>query len=125
MVYPAQNQWLYEDVAAAGALISEFPPGTGVEGWHFPVRNRIISGLSLGVVAVEASEERSGTLVTARRALDQSRDVFAVPGTGGRPHERGHQLLTSRGEAKLVRSARDILAEYEASFPINCTGASR
>ena len=123
VVYPAQNQWLYEDVAAAGALISEFPPGTGVEGWHFPVRNRIISGLSLGVVAVEASEERSGTLVTARRALDQSRDVFAVPGPADAPMSAGTNSLISRGEAKLVRSARDILAEYEASFPHKLHGS--
>lgn len=123
VVYPAQNQWLYEDVAAAGALISEFPPGTGVEGWHFPVRNRIISGLSLGVVAVEASEERSGTLVTARRALDQSRDVFAVPGPADAPMSAGTNSLISRGEAKLVRSARDILAEYEARFPHKLHGS--
>ena len=123
VVYPAQNQWLYEDVAAAGALISEFPPGTGVEGWHFPVRNRIISGLSLGVVAVEASEERSGTLVTARRALDQSRDVFAVPGPADAPMSAGTNSLISKGEAKLVRSARDILAEYEARFPHKLHGS--
>ena len=79
VVYPAENRWLYEDVAAAGALISEYPPGTENKGEHFPIRNRIISGLSLGVAAVEA-EEHSGTLITMRLALDQGRDAFAVPG---------------------------------------------
>ncbi len=116
VVYPPEHQWLYADVAAAGALISEYPPGTEPKGGHFPVRNRIISGLSLGVAVVEAAE-RSGALITARRALDQSRDVFAVPGPADAPLSAGTNGLIARGEAKLVRCARDILVEYEGCFP--------
>ena len=116
VVYPAENRWLYEDVAAAGALISEYPPGTENKGEHFPIRNRIISGLSLGVAAVEA-EERSGTLITMRLALDQGRDAFAVPGNADAPMSRGTNLLIQRGEAKLVLSGWDILCEYEHLLP--------
>lgn len=116
VVFPAENRWLYEDVAAAGALVSEYPPGTRPEGWHFPVRNRIISGLSLGVVAVEAAE-RSGTLITARLALDQNRDVFAFPGPADAPMSLGTNRLIQRGEAKLILSARDVLCEYEGAYP--------
>ena len=79
IIYPARNRGLYEDIAVRGAILSEYPPGTEHEGAHFPVRNRIISGLSLGVVVMEAPE-RSGALITASRALDQGRDVFAMPG---------------------------------------------
>ncbi|MDE7260578.1 MAG: DNA-processing protein DprA, partial [Oscillospiraceae bacterium] len=74
--YPKENRRLYEDIAAKGVILSEYPPGTEHIGSHFPVRNRIISGLSVGVVVTEAPE-RSGTLITAGRALDQGRDVFA------------------------------------------------
>lgn len=116
VVYPAENRWLYEDVAAAGALISEYPPGTENKGEHFPIRNRIISGLSLGVAAVEA-EERSGTLITMRLALDQGRDAFAVPGNADAPMSRGTNLLIQRGEAKLILSGWDILCEYEYLLP--------
>lgn len=116
VVYPAENRWLYEDVAAAGALISEYPPGTENKGEHFPIRNRIISGLSLGVAAVEA-EEHSGTLITMRLALDQGRDAFAVPGNADAPMSRGTNLLIQRGEAKLVLSGWDILCEYEQLLP--------
>ena len=116
VVYPPENKWLYEDVAAAGALVSEFPPGSPPEGWHFPVRNRIISGLSLGVTAVEAGL-RSGTLITARLALEQNRDVFAVPGPANAPMSQGTNRLIQRGEAKLILSARDILSEYEGLYP--------
>ena len=73
VVYPRRNQGLYEDVAAAGAILSENPPGTPPEGWRFPIRNRILSGLSAGVAAVEAAEH-SGTLITARLALEQNRE---------------------------------------------------
>lgn len=79
VIYPPENQYLYEDVAAAGALVSEYPPGTPPDGRHFPVRNRILSGLSLAALVVEAPE-RSGALITAGTALEQGRDVFAVPG---------------------------------------------
>ena len=114
--YPRENRWLYEDVAAHGALVSEYPPGTEAEGWHFPVRNRILSGLSAGVAAVEAAEH-SGTLITARLALDQNREVFAVPGPADAPMSAGTNGLIARGEAKLIRSAQDILVEYVTRFP--------
>ena len=117
VVYPACNRWLYQDVLAAGAVISENPPGTRHDSWRFPIRNRIISGLSLGVVVAEAAETRSGSLITARKALDQGRDVFAVPGPADAPMSGGTNLLISRGEAKLVRSAWDVLEEYAGRFP--------
>ena len=116
VVYPPSNRELYEDVAAAGCVLSESPPGTPAEGWRFPVRNRILSGLSVGVAVVEAAEH-SGALITARRALDQSRDVFAVPGPVDAPMSAGTNGLIARGEAKLIRSAQDILVEYETRFP--------
>lgn len=116
VVYPAQNRDLYADVAAAGALISEYPPGTGVNSHNFPIRNRIISGLSLGVVAVEAGVQ-SGTLITTRLALDQNREVFAVPGPADAPMSRGTNYLIKRGEAKLVESAEDVLEEFSRLFP--------
>lgn len=108
-VYPAENGPLTEQIAANGLLVTEFPPGTLPQDWHFPKRNRIISGLSRGVVVVEAME-KSGSLITARLAADQGRDVMAVPGTfvGGR--NRGANALLRDG-AKLVESAVDILQE--------------
>ena len=115
--FPSENKYLYHDVAAAGALVSEFPPGSEPLGWHFPMRNRILSGLSLGVVAVEAAAERSGTLVTARLALEQNRDVFAFPGPADAPMSGGTNRLIQRGEAKLILSARDVLCEYESLYP--------
>ncbi len=116
VVYPRENQWLYEDVAAAGALISEYPPGTETHGSHFPYRNRIISGLTLGVLVVEAGS-RSGAVITAHHALDQGRDVFSIPGPLDAPQSAGANDMIGRGEARLVRSAQDILLEYESSFP--------
>ena len=116
VVYPRENRWLYEDVAAAGALISENPPGTSHDGWRFRSRNRIISGLSVGVAAVECAEH-SGTLITMNHALEQNRDTFAVPGPADAPMSRGTNLLIQRGHAKLVMDAWDILCEYETRFP--------
>ena len=108
-VYPAENAELSDRIAASGLLVTEFPPGASPEDWHFPRRNRIISGLSRAVVIVEA-REKSGSLITARLAADQGRDVMAVPGTivGGR--NRGANALLRDG-AKLVESAVDILQE--------------
>lgn len=94
--YPRENRWLYEDVAAAGALISEYPPGTEHRGEHFPVRNRILSGLCLGVVAVEC-RPHSGTMITVDRALEQNRDLFAVPGNIDAPMSQGPNLLIQQG----------------------------
>jgi DNA processing protein len=109
VVYPAENDQLAEQIAASGLLVTEFRPGAFPEDWHFPRRNRIISGLSKAVVVVEA-KERSGSLITARLAADQGRDVMAVPGgiVGGR--NRGANALLRDG-AKLVESAVDILQE--------------
>ena len=116
VVYPPQNRELHQDVAAVGALISEYPPGTGVERWRFPVRNRIVSGLSVGVVAVEAAEH-SGTLITARLALEQNREVFAFPGPADAPMSRGTNKLIQRSEAKLILSAGDVLEEFAVFYP--------
>ena len=94
--YPWQNRYLYEDVAAAGALISEYPPGTRHNGEHFPVRNRIISGLALGVVAVECARH-SGTMLTVNHAMEQNRDVFAIPGNIDAPMSEGPNWLLRQG----------------------------
>ena len=115
VVYPRGSEELYEDVAAAGALVSEYPPGTPPDGRHFPVRNRIISGLSLAALVVEAPE-RSGALITAGTALEQGRDVFAVPGPIDAPASVGCNRLIRDG-AGLASDAWDILREYEARFP--------
>ena len=96
VVYPAENRRLYEDIAATGVLLSEYPPGTEPVGSHFPVRNRILSGLSLAVLVVEAPE-RSGALITANTALEQGRDVFAVPGPIDAPNSRGSNRLIRDG----------------------------
>lgn len=122
--YPWENRFLYEDVAAAGLLISEYPPGTENRGSHFPVRNRIISGLSLGVVVVEAREYGSGAIITADRALEQNRDVFAVPGNVDAVHSRGCIRLIQQG-AKPVLSAEDILEEYRDRYPVKLARAPR
>ena len=116
VIYPWNNGDLYDDVAAAGALVSEFPPGTPPEGKNFPIRNRIIAGLSLGVTVVEGTM-RSGSLITARWALEQDRDVFAVPGNIDAPMSRGPNQLIRRNEARLITDAREILEEYEHLFP--------
>lgn len=116
IIYPRSHRWLYEDVAAAGTLVSEYPPGTEHAGHHFPVRNRIISGLSMGVAVVEAPVP-SGALITAGHALEQNREVFAYPGPVGAPASLGTNQLIQRGEAKLVLSWSDILVEFAPLFP--------
>ena len=108
-VYPAKHRDLAHRLAQAGALVSEFPIGTPPRPGHFPRRNRLISGLSLGVLVVEAAPQ-SGSLITARLAGDQGREVFAIPGSIHSPLARGcHQLI--RQGAKLVESAQDIIEE--------------
>lgn len=109
-VYPARHKALAQAILdGGGALVSEFPPGTEALPQHFPSRNRVISGLSLGVLVVEASRE-SGSLITARRAVEQGREVFAIPGSIHNPMSKGcHQLI--REGAKLVESVDDVLLE--------------
>jgi DNA processing protein len=109
VIYPAENRNLFKKIIDHGAVLSEFPMGSPPEGGHFPKRNRIISGLSIGVVVVQASAE-SGSLITAGYALEQGREVFAVPGNVGAEGSRGtHQLI--KDGAKLVESSEDILEE--------------
>ena len=115
--YPYESRYLYEDVASAGILLSESPPGTEPASGHFPVRNRIISGLSLAALVVEAPE-KSGALITAATALEQGRDVFAVPGPIDAPASVGCNCLIRDG-AGLVSDASDILREYEGRFVLN------
>jgi len=109
VVYPPENEALFERIGHAGLLMTEFPPGTLPFPGNFPRRNRIISGLSRSVLVVEAAE-KSGSLITARLAADQGRDVMAMPGlTAGGRNRGAHALL--RDGAKLVESAVDILQE--------------
>ena len=108
-VYPAANRDLAHAIASQGALVSEYPLGAPPERWHFPERNRLISGLSLGTLVVEAAR-RSGSLITARLAAEQGREVFALPGSIHNALARGcHELI--RQGAKLVETSDDILAE--------------
>ena len=116
VVYPREHRFLYEDVAAAGALISEHPPGTEHRGTLFPIRNRIISGLSVGVVAVE-SKRTGGTLYTVSHALEQNREVFAVPGPWNAVSSEGTNRLIQEGVAKLIMSGEDVLCEVRDRFP--------
>ena len=109
VVYPEENRGLHEALARQGAIVAELPLGTEPQARHFPRRNRIISGMALGVVVVEAAA-RSGSLITARFALEQGRDVFAVPGSPLDPRCRGSNDLLRHG-AILTESAEDVLAQ--------------
>ena len=109
VIYPSENRNLFAKIIDHGAVLSEFPMGSPPEGGHFPKRNRIISGLSIGVVVVQASA-KSGSLITANYALEQGRDVFAVPGNVGAEGSRGTHQLIKEG-AKLAESSEDILEE--------------
>ena len=109
VVYPAEHRELHAAIKREGAVVTEFPPGTRPHARHFPLRNRIISGLSQAVVVVEAAE-KSGSLITARAALEQGRDVLAVPGGVASGHYRGCHALIKDG-ARLVETVDDILEE--------------
>lgn len=113
-IYPADNRDLANEITHSGALISEFPLGTAPEGRNFPRRNRVISGIALGVLVVEAPE-RSGALITADIAAEQGREVFAIPGNIFSPASRETNRLIQQG-AKLVMSADDILDELSISY---------
>ncbi|MDQ3814693.1 MAG: DNA-processing protein DprA, partial [Armatimonadota bacterium] len=108
IVYPSDNKKLMQEVTENGAAFSEFAPTVHPEAWHFPARNRIISGLSAGVIIVEAAE-RSGALITADFALEQGRDVFAVPGNIYKVQSKGVHALIKQG-ATLIESADDVIA---------------
>ena len=115
VVYPPENDRLYEDVAASGVLLSEYPPGAEPFGWHFPARNRILSGLCLATLVVEAPE-KSGALITAATALEQGRDVFAISGPLDAEGSVGCNRLIRDG-AGLVTCGWDILEGYRSRFP--------
>ena len=114
-IYPLSNRSLFADTERYGCILSEFPPGAEPFGWHFPRRNRIISGMSSGVLVVEAPE-KSGALITADHAMEQGRDVFVVPGNLDQPTFVGNNKLLRDGGI-LVSSGWDILSEYADRFP--------
>lgn len=115
VVYPKSNRMLFHKISEVGCLISEYPPGTEPRPWQFPERNRIISGLSNGVLVAEAPRN-SGALITAREAMSQGRDVFAVPGNVGNPNCEGSNSLLEDG-ASVALSGWGIMKEYEGVYP--------
>ncbi len=128
VIYPSANARLYYQIIERGAIVSEFLPGTKPHRENFPIRNRVISGLSRGVVVVEAAS-RSGTTITANHALDQNRDVFAVPGRITDESSVGPNGMIQRGEAKPIFCAADVLCEYgmasgviKPAEPPDCAG---
>lgn len=110
VIYPPENQKLAKEIEEHGAVISEYPLGSQPDPWHFPVRNRIISGMTMGTVVIEAGE-RSGSLITADLALQEGREVFAVPGNISSNTSKGTNKLIKEG-AKLVETVEDILEEF-------------
>jgi DNA processing protein len=110
VIYPPENKKIYEKIVEDGLVLSEFEVSAKPDSMNFPRRNRIISGLSLGVLIIESGIE-GGALITARCALDQSREVFAVPGDINSKYSKGTNNLIKNGQAKLVENAEDILVE--------------
>jgi DNA processing protein len=115
LVYPPEHNRLAQEISQNGALLSDYPLGTQPRSEFFPRRNRILSAVSLGVLVVEGDVD-SGALITARMALDQNRDVFAVPGSIYAPTHRGANKLIREGEAKLVTTTEDILEELNLTM---------
>lgn len=115
VTYPRENRRLFEEIVRHGCIISEYPPGTPPEAGNFPVRNRLISGLSLGVLVVEAPE-KSGALITAAHALEQGRDVYAIPGNIGVKHCEGSNRLIREG-ATMADNGWEVLRDYAYRFP--------
>lgn len=114
-VYPPEHEALMDEIMESGLVISEFRPFTDPIGAHFPIRNRLISGLSLGTLVVEA-DLKSGAMITAKYAIKQGRDIFAVPGKVGDANSLGTNELIQKG-AKMVQSGVDLLEDYEFYFP--------
>ena len=114
IIYPQEHSRLADEILGNGALISEHPLGVRPSPQHFPRRNRIMSGMTLGTVVVEANE-KSGALITARHALEQNREVFAVPGNITSPNSHGTNRLISDSGAKLILDYRDVLEELNLS----------
>ena len=115
VISPVENRWLYREVEKHGCLLSEYPPGTQHLRWHYQSRNRLISGIANGVLVVEAPE-KSGALITARHAMEQGRDVFAVPGPIHSETGKGSNALLRDG-AIMVLEGWDILENYQAAYP--------
>ena len=115
IIYPPEHVKLATEISQRGALVSEYPLGTKPRADYFPRRNRILSGISLGVLVIEGSE-KSGALITARAALDQNREVFALPGEINRVQSEGPNKLIQKGEAKLVTCTEDILEELNLTM---------
>jgi len=115
IVYPPEHAKLAHEIMEHGALISDYPVGTQPRGDYFPRRNRIMSGVSLGVLVVEG-DLKSGAMITARLALEQNRDVFAIPGSIFSPQSRGTNAIIQKGEAKLVQTVEDVLEELNLTM---------
>lgn len=112
VIYPPENKKLFEEIACKGLIISEYPPGTKPDAMNFPKRNRIISGLSLGTIVIETSET-GGAIQTASFALDQNREVFAVPGNLGIKQSEGTNKIIKENKAKLITSIEDVMEELQ------------
>jgi len=121
--YPPENRGLMDEIVDTGAVISEQPLGTGPDAVNFPQRNRIISGMSLGVIVIEAGED-SGALITAQYALDQDREVFAVPGPITSTASEGTNRLIKRGTAKLIQSVDDVIEELAPQLGLSLPASS-